>query len=500
MSKISRRHAIGVMGGTVAGVALSSGAAGQDRKKKKPASADAKKKQAKLNEARMVRGKGPNILMVMADQFNHKWMGCAGADWVKTPNLDALAERGVLFTKAICNYSLCSPSRAALASGLRSSQVGVMANGHLYPPTVPTYYQALRASGYRVGCVGKTDLHKNDHWEGVNGDRPIMYHLGFTDPYELEGKQTAAIKFKELACPYQRYLDKRGLFDKFNKDYGVRKKYPRKFGADSVLPLEAYEDSFIGDHTCEFLENVSDESPWHYFTSFVGPHNPWDAPTKYADMYRKAEMPEEIRDPNGKKPFKREDLVRTMRQYAGMVTLIDDYVGKMVEILKERGMYDNTVIMFCADHGEMMGDHGMFYKGQPQESAIRIPMIVAGPGIKSLGKLGALVELNDLAPTCLELAKTKPLGKMTARSLMPILTGKGTSVRDFQICEGGGHALIFDGRYKYIDSKSRQKEGLFDIDKDPSELNNLIEKEPGKAAHLKKELAEMLASEKKYLA
>ncbi len=462
------------------------------------------------DDVQPIRGKGPNILMIMADQHRWDWVGCAGAEWVKTPNIDSLAREGVRFRRAMANYPLCAPSRACLASGLRASEVGVMGNDYIYPYDVPTYYQALRAAGYRVGCVGKTDLHKKDHWEGENGDRPLMYHLGFTDPYELEGKQTAAGDHGRLACPYQRYLMGRGLFEKFSDDYmRARREYPRRYGADSILPLEAYEDAFVGNCACEFLENVSGGSPWHYFVSFVGPHDPWDAPKKYADMYRSAQMPEAIEDPMVEKPewhrerrrrhdrMTRGNLLTAMRQYAGMITLIDDYVGKMLRVLEERGMRENTLVIYCSDHGEMMGDHGCFGKSFFYEPSVRVPLILSGAGVTARGLSDELVELYDLAPTCLEVAQADSSGKMTAKSLVPLLRGEKVALRDYQVSEmRDSHRMIFDGRYKMVEVEGAPVE-LYDLAADAREVSNLVRKESGRGEEMSRTLAGILDNEGK---
>ncbi|MFP3902818.1 MAG: sulfatase [Armatimonadota bacterium] len=447
-----------------------------------------------------LRSDGPNILMVMSDQHRADWMGCAGADWVQTPNLDALAERGAMFSNCRTNSPLCAPARAALASTKRCSEVGSLSNGHLYPYDEPTYYQQLRAAGYRVGCVGKTDLHKPDHWEGLNGDRPLMHHLGFTDPKETEGKMSAGRRYDRLVCPYQKYLDDHGLLADFIEDYEMRGEKPVCYAADSVLPTHAYHDDFVGRSACEFLQNVGDENPWHYFVSFVGPHDPFDAPTEYAERYRDAPMPDPIEDTlQGKPAYHRERheaewagadaecLADCMRQYSAMVSLIDHHVGQMVEVLEARGMLDNTVIIYCADHGEMLGDHSFFRKAVFYESAVRVPLIIAGPGIEPIGQSEALVELNDAAATCLDLAETEPLPGASASSLMPILSDERDEHRQYQISELLDWRMICDGRYKYI-QRPGDMEQLYDLQEDPDELNNLVNDAPDRVRAMRERL------------
>lgn len=452
-----------------------------------------------MDEDDFVRAGGPNILMVMSDQHRADWLGCAGAGWVRTPNIDALAKRGVRFSRAVCNSPLCAPSRSALASGLRCSSVRVLANSDLYPLEIPTYYQLLRAAGYRVGCVGKTDLHKRDHWEGANGDRPIMYHLGFTDPTETEGKQSAARYAPGAVCPYTRHLVERGLAQTFHDDYRSRGYLP---GRDSVLPLDAYHDDFVGRKACEFLEKVDMETPWHYFVSFVGPHAPWDAPSEYSRKYDPAHMPaaDAIVDPMEGKPKRmsdahdrhsglltRETLAEAMRQYAGMITLIDDYVGRFVDILEERGQLDNTVIVYTSDHGEMMGDHGLFGKSVYYEAALRVPLVFAGPGIRAGGDCDALVHLNDSTPALLELAGLRIPPEMQSSSLVPLLQGGQRELHDCQVSELRGSRMIFDGRFKYVEHDGDVDE-LYDLRADPKEVRNIAMSEDRTARRMREEL------------
>ena len=160
--------------------------------------------------------KRPNILMIMADQFRSTTLQGMG-DEIATPSLARLMERSTVFTQACCACPLCTPSRAALATGKYPHRCGVPVHDAFLPLDMPTYYQTLRKNGYRVGVAGKTDLHKVDRYCGPEGDLPSMYHYGFTDPFEVEGKMNCARLVNQEngtvkpMGPYQRYLLEKDL-------------------------------------------------------------------------------------------------------------------------------------------------------------------------------------------------------------------------------------------------------------------------------------------------
>lgn len=443
----------------------------------------------------------PNILMIMADQFRADWMSCVGNGFVETPNLNAIAETGVRFTKAICNSPLCAPSRAALAAGKYPHRLGLLDNTVNFPLDQPTYYQALRKAGYRVGVVGKTDLHKPEHFYGRNGDRPFMYHLGFTDVVDTEGKVNAArygkleyekSAVKELAGPYQRYLEGKGVLDSFVADYDFRhEKAPVWYADQSSLCVEDYHDSYIGRKACDFLEDVSDESPWHLFVSFVGPHDPWDAPAEYLKMFNSKSFPDSIKDTMEEKPewvkkksskmskgLSEEDLLKVKCNYAAMIKLIDDWTGRILSILEKRGLKDNTVIIFCADHGEMMGDHGLFQKSVMYEGALRIPLLISHPQFKASKADDSLVELIDLCPTILDIAGIGfNRDVLDGKSLLQVLKGGTEPHKEYQLSELQNTRMIFDGKYKFIQNYNDIDE-LYDLENDTKELYNVIKDSP----------------------
>ena len=177
-----------------------------------------------------------------------------------------------------------------------------------------------------------------------------------------------------------------------------------------------------------------------------------------------------------------------------MIELIDNYIGQMIDILKRRNMYEHTLIIFCADHGEMLGDHGMYHKSVPYDPSIRIPLILRGPGVKISGESDALVQLFDLHPTILETAGIKPPNYIDAKSLVPILSGKKEKVHNFQFIElydrSTNYQMICDGRFKVI-INTFDKNEMYDRENDPEELNNIIDKYPKIQAKLYKALREM---------
>lgn len=449
----------------------------------------------------------PNLLLVMSDQHRADWIGAVGAGWVHTPNLDKLARRGVVFRHVTCNSPVCAPSRIGLAAGMQPHRLGALDNQAFLPSGIPTYYQALRDAGYRVGFVGKIDLHKPDPFNGRHGNLPITYSYGFTDPLECEGKMHAGTGWPNPRGPYNHYLAQHGLLEPFCVDYHERLrsgKCPVWYAADSVLPTEHYEDSFIGRKACEFIETVVDESPWHLFVSFVGPHDPWDPPTEYGDHFRNAPMPPSIEDSLVEKPeWQRkkalaqsgaspEDIAIVRRQYAAMIELIDHQIGQILTAVERRGWSDDTYVVYCSDHGEMLGDHGFYQKSIFYEPALRVPLIATGPGIPPGERSDALIELIDLYPTLLELAGVSARPGLDARSFVSVLRDPRQSHRTATVSTLLHGRCLRTERYKLVESYNDRPE-LYDLVEDPQELHNLAPRQPDRVAQLRRQLAGRLA-------
>lgn len=441
--------------------------------------------------------KKPNILFIMTDQHRFDYLGCMGAGFVRTPHLDALADKGMVFENCFTNAPLCTPARISLASGLHPGRLGALTNSSYLPLRTPTYYQRLRDFDFRVGCVGKLDLAKPDPYNGRNGDRPRTYGLGFTHPVECEGKFHAG-RLKYPHGPYTYYLEQKGLLDAFCDDYIGRKKEGWVNAAhDSVLPTEDYEDAYIGSRAAQWIEDIPDDYPWHLFVSFVGPHDPFDPPTEYADRWRTADMPHAINGKQDGKPEyikkkqKKFDVDHIRRQYCATIELLDDQVGRIMEALKAREMHDNTYIIFTSDHGEMLGDHGLYQKSVPYEASLHIPLIVVGPGIEAGSRSDALIELSDLNPTVCELVGVPSLENIDATSFISVLKKESDTHRTEAVSMLKQFRCIRTERYKYIENINDLTE-LYDLKEDPNEIHNVVKDMPEVCAMLKKRMEERL--------
>ncbi len=445
----------------------------------------------------------PNVLLIMTDQHRADCIGAVGNEYVKTPNLDRLAARGVLMRRAFTNCPVCAPARIALATGLLPSRVGAMGNNAYLPRSARTYYQRLRDEGYRVGSIGKLDLAKPDSYNGRFGDRPCNFGWGFTHPCECEGKMHAgrgSVDNGGPRGPYNFYLQEKGLLEKFCDDYTARRKAGWAYEAhwDSVLETEDWEDCYIGRKASEWIRDIPDDFPWHYFVSFVGPHDPFDPPTEYADRWRDAPVPTAIPlRREGKSHFRQDEMHEfdpeivaiTRRQYYASIECIDDQIGLILDALEARGQLDDTYIIFTADHGEMLGDHGRYTKGVMYEGSMAVPLIAAGPGIAGGRVSEALAELIDVNATICELAGLPPQERIDAKSFAPLLFGRTDEHRDCVYSEIQRCSALRTARYKYISNPGNVAE-LYDLQEDPDELNNIAPDRRDIATELRRKMAE----------
>lgn len=435
----------------------------------------------------MPSDKRPNLLFIMDDQHRHDYLSAAGASFVRTPNLDRLAERGVRFTQCITNAPVCAPARIGLASGYQPARLGCLDNNCYLPRHITPYYARLRDAEYRVGCVGKLDLAKPDPYNGRHGDRPRVFGWGFTHPVECEGKMHAGMADHPRG-PYGFWLEEQGLFERFRADYAARGARGWIQGAshDSVLPAEAFEDAYIGRRASEWIDTVPDDYPWHLFVSFVGPHDPFDPPAAYADRYRDAAVPPAVRSGHEGRPdwgnarrrsLSEDEVAVTRRQYCAAIELIDDQVGRIIEAVERRGMGEDTHIVFASDHGEMLGDHGLYTKSVPCEAALRVPLIAAGPGIAGGRTSDALVELIDVNPTLCALAGLPAQEGLDAEDFSAVLTGERSDHREEGASALREFRLVRTAEHKLVAHHTGETE-LYDLVEDPDERRNVAAERP----------------------
>lgn len=439
----------------------------------------------------------PNVLFIMADQWRYDWVGYLGAAHVRTPHVDRLAAAGMTFTHCCTNAPVCVPARTALASGLQPVRLGHLDNHGFLPLSRPTMYQQFRNAGYRTACVGKLDLAKPDPYNGRHGDRPIAYAWGFTHPEEVEGKMHAGRGVPPLG-PYTHWLQEQGLLQAFHDDYMKREASDWGPAADwdSVLPTHAFADVYIGRRAAQWLRNVPTDFPFFQFVSFVGPHNPFDPPAEYAARFRDTPMPDAIPASTEGKPrwahpkfaITADQIRHSRRQYAAAMAAIDDQVGEILAALDSRGLRDNTYVIFVSDHGEMIGDHGRWTKSIFYESALRVPLAIAGPGITPGARTDALVELIDLNPTCCELAGVPLIPNIDARSLAPILRGAAATHRDDIVSQLRPGRCIRTHTHKLIQSAEGFVE-LYDLQADPTEQHNIAPRNPDLVRQLTRRLS-----------
>lgn len=422
----------------------------------------------------------PNILFFFPDQHRWDWLSCAGYGVpVYTPNVDALAARGTLFTQCRTNSPLCAPARASLATGLRANRNGVPANGFELDTAITTYFRLLRDCGYEVAAAGKTDLLKHGKPKGLTGWTAQLGDLGFTRAINQSGKWDAVnIGLPEPHDPYMNHLHQHGLAQMHGDDYYRRRDYSVDGAMASwatPLPREHYTDNYCGQSALQLLEEFPIEKPWHLWINFPGPHDPFDPPAELQRRYDGVDfsLPSAFEVENV------EEHQQVRRNYAAMIEGVDDWVGRILRAVEARGELDNTIVVYASDHGEMLGDCGLWAKAYPHEPSVHVPLVIAGPGLPRGRRSTALIELFDLAPTFLDLAGCNVPSDWDARSFAPVLHGEAEPHRKVQTSSLGKWRMKTDGKWKLVEYADEPAQ-LYDLDDDPPEQHNLASKLPGR--------------------
>lgn len=442
--------------------------------------------------------KQPNILMIMTDQQRFDSLGCYGADWVDTPNLDRLAAEGRLYENCYVNNPVCTPSRASMFTGKEIPGHGVLRLHDVLPRDEVLFTKRLQELGYTTALFGKL------HVSGRIEEEAVRHPNDGFDIYEwcLE----ASISMDSPFNGYSQWLQK--------KDPEFHARLKREGRNLLHIPREYHMTHWAAERSIDFLKKQSGEKPFFCMMSVFDPHNPYDDyPAEYADRVDEGKMPiptagEEVHEIRGLAQEQRDgyfgryaqfseaDLKEMRRGYYASIALFDDEVGRVLSALEEQGLADDTLVIFLSDHGDSLGDHGLMVKGAHlYDSVVKVPLIIRNPGETEPGRRETkLVQPHDLAATVLgaagasaeELTRVMPASRNLFDSAIPPREIAVCAYRNTGITNRGRYwdppidaTMITDGRYKLnyyhpipgVDTGPAGQ--LFDLQNDPDEHENL---------------------------
>jgi len=456
-------------------------------------------------------GRKPNIIYFYSDQHSHDAMGCAGNSVIQTPNLDRMAGEGVRFSRAYTQCPVCQPARASVITGWYTHQHGILQNFVKdFDPKWPTMMKQLQASGYATAEIGKTHFYspRQETLKDVStpegfdlrGYNNFVRSFGFDYVMEEFDRYVHAYPNFNLITPYTEYLKAKGLLEPYQEQIrSVWRLTPTHWnGVTSVLPQEHDLTSFTADQAIDWLKGYDDERPFFLMVSFVAPHVPLMADPIWAEYYQNAEIargprqspdkPNEIMEQyidvlsehSNSHLLTDEYVLNGARQYYGMISLIDQKIGEIIETVEDLGFGDNTWLFYSADHGEMLGDHNLMAKMNFYKSSVLIPAIIRPPAPAASKVVDGIVESIDFTGTILDVAGADPVEGSRARSLLPIINNEGKA-REVAFSGIGFQRLnayfvmAATERYRLtIERGTGTACELFDLKEDPDELCNLV--------------------------
>jgi len=432
----------------------------------------------------------PNVLIFFADQMRADSLGCAGHPVVKTPNIDRLAAEGARFINAGTPTPVCIPARACLATGiLPHRSCASKANSGTVASGIATLAGTFTAAGYRTYASGK--LHYSPY--APPGKPRLLYGfekaslaesgriLGLYDP---QGKQRGLEEYHD-------YLTNAG-WGGYSRAHGVGNNdiHP----APSPLPAEHYVDSWVATRALEYLDEHKKNShndPFLLYLGFPKPHAPYDPPRPWDTLYDPRTVPPPLADADGtpRVPeketerithgwnFVSPETIRVIRSYYyAQIAFQDFQIGRVLTQLEKDGQLDNTIILYGADHGEMLGDFGFFAKSCFYRASVNVPFIMRWPaGIKAGLTSDALAGIEDIMPTLCGLTEIKLKNAVDGLDLSPVLAGTNKELRSYYVSYYAANDLsymISNREFKYIYGAAGAREELYNLQKDPHELKN----------------------------
>ncbi|HEX4767277.1 MAG TPA: choline-sulfatase [Lichenihabitans sp.] len=418
----------------------------------------------------------PNIVILMCDQLGAAALPAYGHRVVKSPHIDAVAERGTVFDNFYSSFPLCAPARLAFMTGRLCSNIGAWDNAAQLPPDIPTFAHYLRLLGYRTCLSGK------------------MHFIGPDQLHGFEERVTTDI------CPSDfnwtadwddpwRTMD---WFHNMNNVSGA--------GIAERSLQQDYDEEVAFHATRKIFDWAREpgERPFLLVASFTHPHDPYVTPQRFWDLYRDDEIdaprvpfiPPGQRDPHSRRLWEQydrseagateEEIRRARHAYYGSISYVDERIGEVIEALTRAKLTEDTVVILCADHGDMIGERGLWYKMSFYDWSSRVPLIMAGPGIPQGRRVKSNCGLVDILPTLVELAGGPgPEGypePPDGASLLPLLAAEEpdrVAVSElFSEGVAAPYVMLRRGRYK-LTSVEHDPPQLFDMEADPDELHDL---------------------------
>jgi arylsulfatase A-like enzyme len=391
------------------------------------------------------KARPPNILLLLSDDQRHDTIAALGNKIIRTPNLDKLVQSGTTFTHTSDTVPVCTPSRAELLSGRSPFRNGVRFFNQTLDPNLTLLPQALAKAGYVTWFTGKW------HNDGTPDKR---------------GFQITRRVFKGGMWPHEMEV------------------------MEDKKKISAFSSELFAGAAIDFLKSKP-KQPWFVMVAFTAPHDPRTPPGKYKTMYDPAKMPlppnympehpfdngeMTVRDEQLEKwPRTREAIRRHLAAYYGMISHLDEQIGRILQALADSGQLENTIIVFLGDNGLAIGSHGLMGKQSMYDHSVRIPFIISGPGVPKNQRSDALCYMHDVYPTVCELAGVDRPKSVEGLSLVPILKGKQKTVREYVCCAHRDvQRLVRTERWALIHYPEIKKTQLFDMKNDPYQLSDLL--------------------------